>query len=280
MGRHAGFRGIRKRGIRLPPERSDEIWERFLEGLSLISAIEVSKLPEMPSAPAFAKKRRRDQTFARRADAIMAARRLHNGGRKRIPAHAWASFIEQLGKVCVRELCAQAGMPSEAAVYKRRKKDATFDAVFVASYRERRRVAIQAQLYKRFPGLKRLFDKSQDVGWSVHEEREKPVGQALQDSLRRNDLYQAVMAVVPAHLSPTARDDIAADMMLAVLEGDLAISDLQARRKEFERAHWKMFGTIGRISIDAPCHDDSSITIGDRYSDEQYRAFLEEAARA
>lgn len=275
MGRHAGIRDIRGRGVRLPAERAREIWEAFLDALRVMSAIEASKLPDMPSAPAFIKKRKRDVDFDQRASAIMAQRKLDNSGRKRITQLAWSNFVNLVGTVCIRELCNQPGMPSEAAVYKKRKLDPAFDAFFANTFRQRRDVAIKGRLFARFPGMRLLLDRAQDQDWTV---RETPViDRSLQHQLAENDLYRTALAAVPPHINPNDRADIAADIVLAVLEGKLAIGEIPNKAKEFQRQHWRMFGTIGRISLDAPRFDDGPGTLGDTISNEQHQQFWAQA---
>lgn len=278
MGRHAGIRGIRARGVRLPADRAAEIWESFLEALKVMSAIEASKLPDMPSSPAFIKKRKRDPGFNLRASLIIAERNLNNSGRKRITAAAWRAFLNDLGSVCVKEICSRPGMPSEAAVYKRRKLDPSFDKLFTSTFRERRTAAIQGRLFARFPGMRRLYDRSQDRDRSHQESAPEP-SKTFQQQLSESDLYRKALAAVPSHINPNDRSDIASDIVLAVLEGRFSIDEAPARSIEFQRAHWRMFGTIGRISIDARRFDDSDSTIGDTISNEHYQNFLAEAAR-
>ena len=263
MGSHAGNRGNHK-GFRT----TEETWKTFLGHLATMSAIEASKLPGMPSAPAFVKKRRRDPAFARSAHAVMASRRLENSGRKRITGDQWAAFLQAAGSCCVQSLCQRAGMPSEAAVYKRRARDQMFAAELATTLRARLKIRLEAALNSRFPGRKRLRDKQQDLGWTIADHRARPLGEAFRARLSENALYSAVRSAIPEHLNPIARDDIAADMMLAVLEGQLDLGDLKSRAKEFTRQHWKMFGTIGVISLDAPAGHGSKVTIGDRLSGE------------
>lgn len=277
MGKHAGIRGIRARGIRLPADRAAEIWESFLDALKVMSAIEASKLPDMPSSASFVKRRKRDSEFDRRAAAIIRERKLNNSGRKRITATAWSNFLREIGSVCVRALCERPGMPSEPAVYKRRKLDPAFDSIFAATFRERRTAAIKGRLYARFPGMRWLHDKSQDNDWTQEEVAPAPV-KSLQQRLSDSDIYRKALAAVPAHINPNDRSDIASDIVLAVLEGRFQIEEAPARSAEFQRAHWRMFGTIGRISLDAPRYDDGPATIGDSISNEQYQDFWAEAS--
>jgi hypothetical protein len=169
-----------------------------------MSAIEVSKLPDMPSAPAFVKRRKRDAEFDRRAAAIIAQRKLDNSGRKRIAAATWQIFLGKLGIICVRELCNQPEMPSEAAVYKKRKLDPEFNSAFVTTFKARRSAAIEGRLFARFPGMRRLRDRSLDAEFAI--EATPKVGPTFKQQLAENDMYrQAVLELIdqaPAFAEP------------------------------------------------------------------------------
>lgn len=60
-----------------------------------------------------------------------------------------------------------------------------------------------------------------------------------QDDLRGHRLLERVNAAVPRHLSKDMRDDIASDMIAAVLAGELLHRDIEARAQEFVRASFK-----------------------------------------
>lgn len=283
MGKHAGNRG-NHRGFRA----TEETWETFLLHLETLSAIEVSKLPGMPSGPAFVKKRHRDPEYASRAAAIIQARKLNNSGRKRLTSEQWDNFLLSVGTCCVQTLCERPGMPSEAAVYKRRAADPAFAAELATSLRVRIKLRLEAALAVRFPPgwtpkqrivVKRERKKATPKLRKVRVKKQPPPprvvvenpGLAFQRQLSQNELYSAVMAAVPAHLNPIARDDIAADMMLAVLEGQIEVVDLKARAKDFVKQHWKLFGAIGVISMDAPMGADG-VTLHHFVTSEDYAA--------
>lgn len=236
-------------------------WETFLTHLTTMSATEASKLRGMPSRAAFVARRERHKDFDRRAAQALASRKLDNSGRKRLTQEQWSTFLARVDSCCVKQLCRQPGMPSQSVVYKRRKNDAEFAATLAGTLRARWRMRLAIALNVRFPGW--YPGKASARGALRYQERAKPrpPGVVFQEQLAANDLYRAAMAAVPAHLNQTARDDIAADMVLAVLEGRMPASELKARAKEFTRAHWKLFGTIGTVSLDAPAYPGSMVPL-------------------
>lgn len=228
MGHHAGDRG-NNHGFRA----TDKTWEMFLSHLATMSAIEVSKLPGMPSAPAFGKKRKRDPGFHARATEIMSTRRPGNKGHI-YPPEIWEACIASVAKIGIARTSLLPEMPSFAGIYMKFWRDHEF--------------------------RKRII--------SVRPKTRQALGEQLQSQLRDNAIYRTVREAIPAHLDPVARDDIAQDMVLAVLEGDLTLTDLRARAQEFVRQHWKLFGTRRLISLDAPIAAGSKTTFGDRLSTE------------
>lgn len=269
----------RGRGHRLSPEGADAIWEAFLGYLATMSATEASKRPGMPSRVAFAKKRARDPEYDARARTMIAGRKLETSGRKRLRPDVWAAFLKQLPFTSVNKLTAVPGMPSLAAVYKRRAKDEAFrrklDAVLHDVRREREvRIARALRLVAQRRDLD--FIGRMEDALALYRQRLRapkpqsrpPMGEVHQGTLLRNDLYAAAAAVVPAHLSPAHRADIISDLVLGVLEGQIEIANLRAAVKEVSKRHWKMFGTFNTVSIDAPAFAGSRETIGDRLASE------------
>lgn len=227
MGRHAGDRGRRRWGHR----PTDETWEAFLTHLATMSAIEISKLPGMPSAVAFSKKRKRDPEFHSRAGVIMAARRPGNRGHI-YSRQIWEACLASIAKIGIAHTALIAGMPSFKGIYMKFWRDKEF----------RRRVV------------------------SVRPDNRGVIGERLQSQLLEDVTYAAIRNSLPGHLDRLTKDDVAADMMLAVLEGQLQVADLKTRAPEYVRKHRKMFGTFGVVSLDAPLRADRSVTLLDRLS--------------
>lgn len=87
----------------------------------------------------------------------------------------------------------------------------------------------------------------------------------------RNDGANAYAAVVRATdgLADAIRDDVRADMLLALAEGRLKLRDVEGRVVEFVRAHnrrYTHYAPTGgfMLSIDQPAFDDTTMTIGER----------------
>lgn len=231
---------------------SPATWEIFLGHIATMSPLAASRLPGMPSPKAFEHKRRRDPAFGQRAQAVMGGRRVRRTGRHRSTPEQWALFLEAVRSSGLTTVCRLEGMPSEMAVYKRRARDAVFAAELTARLASRtiprvghRPAAHRGRCSARVEQSAQLLDVT------------------FREQLSQNALYAAVMAALPVHLPPIAREDVASDMMLAVLDGQLELGDLQSRAKEFVRRHWKMFGTFRDISLDAPAGPIGNATIGD-----------------
>src|SRR5579885_1154507 len=278
MGRHVGDRG-RSPGFRT----TQATWEAYLGHLATLSPVEISKLPGMPSSAAFRKKRLRDADFDHRATETMSGRRLSNSGRKRITEAAWDRFLILLPTAGVAALATKEGIPSESAVYQRRSRDPAFrarlDAIIHDLRRERqRRIESRLRLIalRRNPAFNRRMlaaiatraamrrKARQDRLAEARRDRVRPLGERLNAELLRNELYAAAAAVVPSTLNAETRGDIIGDLVLAVLEGEVSLLDLPKAAKEVTRRHWRLFGTYGALSLDAPIAPRSKVTIGDR----------------
>ncbi|MGY4160230.1 MULTISPECIES: hypothetical protein [unclassified Bradyrhizobium] len=77
--------------------------------------------------------------------------------------------------------------------------------------------------------------------------------------------YQRVARLVPYQLPHDIRDDVIQSIFLAILEGSLQLDQVQARVKEFVRAHYREankhgVGKFGLRSLDAPIKVDSKLT--------------------
>lgn len=243
---------------------SDQAWEIFLGHLATMSACAASRLPGMPSSKAFEHRRARDPIFDQRARGIIDSRRIPSIRRGCCAPEQWTSFLKAVVTWGVSTVCRRPGMPSEEAVRARRARDAEFAGELAA---------ILASRKIGRAGFRHAVPKTKARGPrpAVHrgrrsvrvEKSTRPPDVTFREQLSENGLYAAVMAALPAHLPPIARDDVAADMMLAVLDGQLELGDLESRAKEFVRRHWKMFGTFRVVSLDAPAGPTGNATIGD-----------------
>ncbi|SFO74646.1 hypothetical protein SAMN05216330_104473 [Bradyrhizobium sp. Ghvi] len=82
-----------------------------------------------------------------------------------------------------------------------------------------------------------------------------------------NEIFTAVNRAVPRHLDFETRKEVMSEMMLAILEGTLAIEDAPQRWREFSRAAYRMFPTkYGPVSLDAPAFHDSDTPLIERIS--------------
>ncbi|MGY4237288.1 transposase-like protein [Bradyrhizobium sp. USDA 4449] len=82
-----------------------------------------------------------------------------------------------------------------------------------------------------------------------------------------NEIFTAVDSAVPRYLDCETRKEVLSAMMLAILEGTLAIEDAPQRWREFQRAAYRMFPTkYGPVSLDGPAFRDSETPLVERIS--------------
>lgn len=77
------------------------------------------------------------------------------------------------------------------------------------------------------------------------------------------DLASIVERHVPKHLDPTARDDIKAEIIMAVLTGEIEQADIAKSVKEFTKRHNRKFSPWEFASLDKPLGDDGDFSLGD-----------------
>jgi hypothetical protein len=80
--------------------------------------------------------------------------------------------------------------------------------------------------------------------------------------VRNMGVLTAIEAVVPRYLSAADRQDIIADMWMAVAEGRLHPGEIGTQVKRFVAAHHKMYPTTDRwapTSLDSPVHDNNPL---------------------
>jgi hypothetical protein len=78
-------------------------------------------------------------------------------------------------------------------------------------------------------------------------------------------ILDRISAVVPRHLSRDHRDDVIADMVLAIYEGELEEADIGRRVREFVYAGYRRDHDRHRtVSLDEPLYEDSPIRLIDK----------------
>lgn len=77
------------------------------------------------------------------------------------------------------------------------------------------------------------------------------------------DLASIVERHVPKHLDLTARDDIKAEIIMAVLTGEIEQADIAKSVKEFTKRHNRKFSPWEFASLDKPLGDDGDFSLGD-----------------
>lgn len=80
-------------------------------------------------------------------------------------------------------------------------------------------------------------------------------------------LLDRINAVVPRHLPRDHRDDVIAEMVLAIYEGKLEEIDIGRRVREFVNAGYRRdHDRYGPVSLDQPIYEDSPIRLIDKIS--------------
>ncbi len=189
-------------GHRLMPEAAPAVWESFLQALATRSALEVAKMPGMPSATAFNMRRESRPEFSTRADAIIASRTLSNSGRPKIAPDRLDVFLRNIKRMPVCLALAKAGAPSTAWVYKQRLRDAEFRSLLEAAPNGRELPKGPRRAVLAYPYIMTRRDEHTDI-------------------LAIND-------IVPHAFPDQMRADICQEAMLAVLEGKITIAELRA----------------------------------------------------
>jgi hypothetical protein len=88
-------------------------------------------------------------------------------------------------------------------------------------------------------------------------------GERLAASLSSNHLWRVAIASLPTNLDPDMRNDVAADIVVAVLSGDLSPHQIASEANRFIRAHNKKFSQFEFASLDKSVSIDSTFTLGD-----------------
>lgn len=228
MGAQSRDRGLSDlTGVRLPSGAAVRIWNRFLDHLKTLSAIDVAKLPGMPSATAFNARRATHPAFAARADEVVASRKLNNSGRARITQVQWGLVEQNLKLMPVMKAIAFDGAPSPAAIFVKRRTDPRFRALMDAAPNGRIGVSKPRRsklITRRRPAVPTLTYPYILVPRAEHA-----------DILAINDL-------VPQCYPEAMRADICQEVALAVIDGRVTIDELRTQREKaawFLRKFWR-----------------------------------------
>jgi hypothetical protein len=129
-----------------------------------------------------------------------------------------------------------------------------------AALRARYDAAIARQTLDRFVATRRprLFVPAPAV---IKSRTMLPPGERLATSLTSDELWRAAVAALPKHLDPDMRNDVAGDIVVAVLSGDLSPHQIASEAKRFIRAHNKKFSQFEFASLDKSVAFDSTLSI-------------------
>lgn len=99
----------------------------------------------------------------------------------------------------------------------------------------------------------------------------QPLGVALKESLNENELYhaanKAISLAIPSHI----RDDVIGAIVLAVLEGEMDISDIKSTAREFVAAYHREAGTYKSVSTDAVVGGTEDLRLIDTFDQDTER---------
>lgn len=140
-----------------------------------------------------------------------------------------------------------AGRPNIGQWNYRRRMDTNFAAAADAAVESRD--AIRAKEAKKLKGVP------------------EALGTQLKRSLNSNDLYAAVNAAVSVGLPRHIRDDVISSMVLAVLEGEIAIDDAKGKAREFTARYHRAADTYRLKSYDNNI-GDTDLKLIDTFSNE------------
>lgn len=222
-------------GANFSESRREEILQTLAGGK--VSDEDIRANPAMPNPNTILKWSRQETLFAsrlrehwiapRRRNIILATQHQPEAYERALAAVQEGHSLSQLTRL---------GLPSHTAMMRWRQKNPDFDA----------RVRAASGIYRGL-GQGRAID-----------------GVMMRRQLSQNELYAAVDRVLGTGLLPQVRDDVRSEMILAVLEGDLAESEITRQTaREFVTEYHREAGTWRANSMDAPTFSDSNRTMHD-----------------
>jgi hypothetical protein len=106
------------------------------------------------------------------------------------------------------------------------------------------------------PKIKKLFHVAKAE--FIREPSSMVVSPAVLRAASSGDVMARVIRALPPALSRDMRDDVAGEIVLAVLEGRLRLDEIERRAIEFVRASFKQdHNRWGMVSLDMPAHPDN-----------------------
>lgn len=88
-------------------------------------------------------------------------------------------------------------------------------------------------------------------------------GEIFRTRLHTNEIYRIASAAVSSRLPNDVRDDVISDLCLALIAGDISVSDVEQFAKTCIRAHFKGRDWHRSISLDAPVRGQSDLRLID-----------------
>jgi hypothetical protein len=160
-----------------------------------------------------------------------------------------------------RENSAGARYRRRLHTYTEQNYDAVLAAIRAAKGKSIRKVF--AVLPEELPGRQLIYARVRRDPTFAARFGEACRGRDTKVATTSGDLVARIEKLVPKHLDPAARDDIAADIVMAVLTGEIDQSDIAKSVKEYTKRFNKKFSSWEFASLDKPLGDDSDTTLGD-----------------
>lgn len=128
-------------------------------------------------------------------------------------------------------------------------------------------------------------------GWCDFRVDHHPIRQAYYALMRKGGnqvlrgirpIELAVRSILPATLPEQAREDLAQDLIVLILSGEMTILEARKNIKRFASAAWATSAQsqYGPLSLDAPLYDEGNATLADTLSDGGEQASRIEGAAA
>lgn len=154
--------------------------------------------------------------------------------------------------------------PTPGQWNRRRERDSTFGALAQDAVRSARRLRHKEKTDRAILRAHRLGEARQ----AARERRQEDPALHLNTRLAQNDLYRSANRAVSAGIPQAIRDDVIADIVLAVLEGELDAADISTRARSFVASYHRAARTYQTVSADQVIPGTDNLRIIDRLTNE------------
>lgn len=256
VGRKTGQQALRRAS-----EMKLVVWIEFLEHLATRKIRDVSALPGMPGAVAFHNQRKRDPAFDEAAAAVIASR---NVGFAHVTPARIDALLSAVREVGLNRACQRPDTPSIWWVTDTRVKD----PVFAARLNEARdfhageiRQRYEQARAEQAAAKKRAAEERKAKAAKRVRDR-APIGEVFNRQLRQNDLYRLAAAAASSaarYLQGDARDDLIADLVLGVLNGEYGAEDMKVQARKYQTAYYGALRDATSMDVSRSADDQRTL---------------------